>query len=140
MIKDPVVRAELEAEWKTVRALTNWHRVHMMMGGAVNVSPPEEFYNLPLVLAYSALDHALAQFIAEGVFGCKTSKGKPCYNLGDKIKAAKTGLSWKDFTTVEEGQGVRNDLAHRTKLAGKKNCLRYIDAIEIEFRSWGLLP
>ena len=42
-------------------------------GGAVQMSPSEEFYNLPLVLAYGVLGEALAQMAHEGMFSLPTT-------------------------------------------------------------------
>jgi hypothetical protein len=145
VIKDRTVKAELQQQWATVRALSQWSRGSVVGGGFgavfINETPPESFYNLPLVLAYSALDHALTQFIVEGVFPCTNRKGHPCFNLGEKMKAAKNapGLSWIDFDSVEKGRVARNDLAHRAKLASKNECRAFIEAVEVEFRHWGLI-
>jgi hypothetical protein len=71
MIKDVNVKAEIAEEWIALNTLVNWSRGWMAGGTFVNETPPESFFNLPLVLAYSTLDHALAQFIIEEHFVCK---------------------------------------------------------------------
>jgi hypothetical protein len=143
MISDPTEKAEIEQEWSTVRTLTNWSRTYPVpgLGGNINETLPDSFYNLPLVLAYSVLDHVLTQFIIEGVFRCVNRKGTPCFNLGDKMKAAKRAptVPWVNFSRVEKGREARNGIAHQAKLLSKNDCLLYIRAIEAELRNWAII-
>jgi hypothetical protein len=142
MIHDPTVKGEIEKEWTTIAYLTNYNRSYVVgsAGGAayINETPPETFYNLPLVLAYAALDDVLAQFIVEGVFRCLKKNGN-CFNLGDKMDSAKEAISWVNFDLVKEGREARNDLAHESKLVEKHRCLKYIQAVEDELKKWGVI-
>jgi hypothetical protein len=138
VVKDPNVRAEIEREWRSIRAMVNWNRSGSLPGGGyINETPPEEFYNLPFVLAYSVLDDVLAQMIVEHIFKCAKKNGY-CFNLGDKMLSSKRGLSWKDYATVDAGRKRRNDVAHNGILHSKEVCVKYINAVEDELRNWGL--
>jgi hypothetical protein len=90
------------------------------------------------VLAYCTLDYVLGQFILEGIFTC-TKKNNNCFMLSDKMKSAKSAISWVDYNLVDRGREVRNDLAHKSKVASKVDCIKYIDAVEAELRSWKLI-
>jgi len=70
-----------------------------------------------------------------------TAKDTLASTSGEKMQAAKNapGLSWIDFDSVEKGRVARNDLAHRAKLASKNECRAFIEAVEVEFRNWGLI-
>jgi hypothetical protein len=136
MIKDPNVRAEIDHEWTTVRVLTSLNRTRIIPSLIADETPPDEFYNLPLVLAYCALDDALKQLCIEGVFSCTKN------NLSARMQASlnSTTLKWKNYDLVDEGRRARNKLAHEAVLHSKYICFRFINAIEDEFRNWALLP
>ena len=143
MISNLTARAEIEQEWATVCTLTNWSRTYAVpgLGGNINETPPDSFYNLPLVLAYSVLDHILSQFIIEGTLRCVKRNGTPCFQLGDKMRAAKRepAIPWINFSRVEKGRDARNGIAHQAKLLRKNDCLLYIHAIEAELRNWSII-
>jgi hypothetical protein len=136
MIADPAVKAELSQEWSVVEGLRNWSHGYLIPGGGyVNETPPIEFYNLPLVLAYCALDDFLIQCTKENFFPA------PARNqLGARMHASISAISWVDSKLVDQGRTARNDLAHKAKIVTKADCLKYIDAIGSEFRSWGIIP
>jgi hypothetical protein len=142
MIKDQNVRAEIKQEWKTVRALTGWSSGGAVSGGCGGVfiveTPPEQFYNLPLVLAYSVLDDVLGQMIFEHIFNC-TTKNMNCHKLGDKMQSSNGKIMWKDYATVNDGRNRRNDVAHNGVLHSEQICRKYINAVEDELKNWGLL-
>ena len=137
MIKDAGERAKIQQEWSVIIAQTKWTRGSVVPGGVyINETPPESFYNLPLVLAYATLDHALGQFLVEGLFPCKN---RTCFNLGDKLESAKTAISWLNFAIVKDGQHARIGVAHRNAMATKADCLKYIAAVGAELTGWGVL-
>jgi hypothetical protein len=144
VINDRGERAKIQQEWAVIIAQTKLTRGGILPGGVyVNETPPENFYNLPLVLAYATLDHVLGQFLDQGLFPCtspqKARKQQTCRNLGDKLESAKTAISWVNFAVVKEGQVARNGLAHKNVMATKADCLKYIAAVGAELTGWGVL-
>lgn len=139
MIRDPVVKAEIDKAWTTVAFLISYNRSYVV-GSTVmlNEIPPETFYNLPLVLAYATMDDTLGQLIIEDTIKCVKKKGK-CFNLGDKMESAKNAIAWINFELVNEGRIARNGLAHESKLVEKYRCIKYIHAVENELRNWGVI-
>ena len=110
-----------------------------MAGGVyINETPPEEFFNLPLVLAYALLDEVLAELIGQGVFVC-SPRGKAPALLGAKMSASKGALPWIDYAAVEAGKEARNELAHQGKLLPRQECFRLIDLIGAELVAWSVL-
>jgi hypothetical protein len=141
MIRDAFEKAEIQKEWASVAALINWNRSFAV--GAppvfVNVTPPDTFYNLPLLLAYSTLDHVLVQLIIEGQFVCQNKKGKDCQWLGERMLAAKNAIPWIDYNLVDEGREARNAVAHEAKLSDAKDCIKYISAVQAELKNWNII-
>jgi hypothetical protein len=141
MIKDQNIRAEIKQGWDAVRALTGWSSGGVASGGCGGVlivqTPPEQFYNLPLVLAYSVLDDVLGQMIIENIFKCAKKNGY-CYNLGDKMQSSKGNIMWKDYATVNDGRNRRNEVAHKGVLHSEQICRQYINAVEDELKNWRL--
>jgi hypothetical protein len=143
MIQDAAVKVGIQQEWAVVIAQTKWSRSGILPGGiSIQETPPEAFYNLPLVLAYSTLDHVLGQLLDERIFVCKSPawKTRPnCYNLGDKLISAENAIPWIDFSLVKLGQDARNNVAHKNQMSDKATCLKYINAVGAELKGWGLL-
>ena len=147
MINDAAVKAGIARDFAVARKLRNeWNIVRMIPGGgAVQVSPSEEFYNLPLVLAYGVLGSALAQMAQEGMFPWPTNaQGDRISNpsIGHYIVASRRcgQPAWVDFSTVAvAGLDARNKVAHEGVLHAKALCVGYIDAVEAELRAWKLL-
>lgn len=138
MIQDQAVLSDIHQQWAVVREFCSpSHRSYAVAAGAgvayINETPPESFYNLPLLLAYSVLDQVLDQLILERVFACKDRR------LGVKMSASKGSLAWKDFATVDVGRERRNEVAHKAALFDRAICLKFIDAIEAELRGWGIV-
>lgn len=133
MIRDSTIRQELSEDWAVVRKLCRSAPSYQISGGAyVNTTYPDEYYNLPLVLAYAVMEGCLNQMRDEGLFSCKDWK------LGAKMEAARH-LPWCDYKLIEAGRNARNDLAHRGLLVNKAECLRYVEAIEAELKTWSVL-
>lgn len=137
MIKDEKSQVEIRESWAGVLRLKEHDRFcPMIPGGGIIVASslmPEGFWNLPFLLAYSVLDDVLTILHAQGFFECKS------WMLGPKMEASKDSLPWKDYELVEAGKNARNELAHRAVILSKKDCFRYIDAIEVELTSWGII-
>jgi len=112
------------------------HRQWLIPGdGVINETPPEDFYNLPFLLAYAVLDQVLDELMDQGVFQCVQKRPF----LGDKMVVSRNRLPWLDYDLVDLGRKARNDLAHEAKLLGKSQCFAFIDAIEAELKAWGIL-
>jgi hypothetical protein len=91
MIRDASVRASINEQWTSIAYLVNYSRSSIIGGpGPVNETPPDEFYNLALVLAYCALDEFPTQLISERRLMCRGRM------LGARMEAAKTQLKWVD--------------------------------------------
>lgn len=135
MINDPQVRAEITQQWAVVRRFcVGSHRQYLVGGVFVNETPPEEFYNLPLILAFAVLDQVLTELINQG----EIPKPQRAL-LGARVLASSTVLQWINYALVDEGKTVRNKLAHEARLIGKLECLAFIEAIEVELKSWSIL-
>jgi hypothetical protein len=104
-------------------------------GGVINETPPESFYNLPLLLAYAVLDQVLEELIDQGTIPWKGGRRL----LGAKIAASRNVLLWKDYLLIDKGKAARNDLAHEARLLNRTECFRFIDAVESELRAWNVV-
>ncbi len=135
MIQDAAVRQSIVEQWATILRLCDpSHRQVQIPGGSFfNELRPGESYNVPLLLAYGALDQVLGQLIAEGRFISKARM------LGARMEASRDVLPWRDYSLVDEGKNRRNDLAHKGKLLSEADCLRYIKAIGAELKAWGVV-
>lgn len=138
MIRDTQVRCEIEQEWNAVRKLcADSHRLAMLpVGAIINETPPESFYNLPLVLAFAVLERVLTQLGDERAIPEAPGRRPP---LGARMGESKEALRWQDYALVERGRNKRNDLAHKATLVQRADCFKFIDAIEVELRAWGVL-
>ncbi|MDX8527107.1 hypothetical protein RFM68_21645 [Mesorhizobium sp. MSK_1335] len=142
MITDPLVRAEIAQEWTVVESLKNWSRSAALPGLMVQIDPPVEFFNLPLVLAYCALDNFLLQCIHEAFFPMPSTPGrkKPKrFQLAERMSASRSALNWIDYDLVTNGRSARNDLAHRAIVASAADCFKFINAVGAELRGWGII-
>jgi len=134
MIHNRQTKSEIAQDWSVVRKLCNTAKTRYLPGfGVIVNTPPEEIYNLPLVLAYAVLDRVLNVLRDQGEFSCKSWK------LGAKMDASQNKLPWKDYCLVDKGRDARNELAHDAKLLSKADCLHFIDAIESELRAWSIV-
>ncbi|MBZ9709821.1 hypothetical protein LB543_24225 [Mesorhizobium sp. ESP7-2] len=138
MITDPIALGEVQHEWSSVVTLANWSRSYATLGGFINETPPEGYYNLPLIVAFCALDDFLLQCVEESIFNMPSGVKKR-FQLGDRMDASRSKLVWQDFDTVDAGRKARNDLAHRAVVCSKEKCFEYINAIGKEFYHWGII-
>jgi hypothetical protein len=137
MITDPSVLASIRQQWTVVtRFCSGSHRQSQIPGGPfINETPPESFFNLPLLLAYAVLDQVLDELVAQGSVPKPT--GRPL--LGAKMAASRGAIAWQDYVCVECGKDKRNDIAHEGRLLDRETCLRFIQAIEVELNAWHIL-
>ena len=143
MISDEKQKAVIQTQWNAILKLEKGLRAQkMLVGGAVfkeRGSPPES-YNLILVLSYSLLDEALSILIEEKEFSCPKPKYKHAtIQLGTKMKAARTQISWINYPLVYAGKTARNRLAHSGTLVEKDDCIKYAYAIKSELMGWQIL-
>jgi len=99
----------------------------------INETPPDNYYNLPLVLAFAVLDEALGEHIQQGTFKCGDRR-PPL--LGAKMSASRNAIPWQDYSLVELGKTARNKLTHEAQFIPKADCFKFIDAIERELKAW----
>jgi hypothetical protein len=135
MIRDPATKSEIARDWAGVRKLvSSVHQSYMIPGaGFINVGRPEDSFNLPFLLAYAVLDQVLNEFIDQGEFSCKSRR------LGEKMLASRSFLPWQDYSRVDAGREARNRLAHEAVLLPRANCVEFVEAVELELISWGLV-
>ena len=139
MIADDKAKADIAERWETVRTFREMqNRTYISSIGGVTItesSLPDEFYNLPLVLAYTVFETALDALGRQGEFAWQSKM-----RLGPMMKAAKEGnICWENYVLVNKGRKRRNHLAHRAELIPKDDCFEYIGAIEAELRVWGFI-
>jgi hypothetical protein len=90
-------------------------------------------YNLPFLHACGVLNDALEQLAKEQSFTYKER------NLGPLIDASVGILPWNDLPLIKEAKDQRDGPAHRGVIVQRDDCLRYIDAIEVELVQWGIV-
>ncbi|MGH8527018.1 MAG: hypothetical protein ACREXY_23280 [Gammaproteobacteria bacterium] len=124
-----------QASWEAVRLAQS--RVEINLNSAA-LQTSHEFknfaYNLVLVFAYAVLEDVVRQLQHEGAIPSQRQRFK------DLLADSQSVLSWRDFTSVDEGRQRRNDIAHRRFFIERADCWRYIDKIEDELIAWGVVP
>ena len=124
-------------QWDVVqRFCSSSHRTWVGPAGAISETPPESFFNLPVVLAFSLLDEVLDSLMAQGAFPPPRGH-RPM--LGPKMAASRAHLPWQDYIRVERGKDQRNALAHQGVLISNADCLAIVDAIGVELVAWGAI-
>jgi hypothetical protein len=138
MITDPAALSFIRQQWTTVtRFRAGSHRQSMIPGGpCINETPPESFFNLPMILAFAVLDQVLDEFIDQGLVPRPPGR-RPL--LGTKMEVSRSAIHWHDYPRVERGKNERNGVAHEGRILDRKSCLDFIDAIESELRAWQIL-
>lgn len=92
-------------QWAVIqRFCSGSHRQWMARGGLIQETPPDEFYNLPVVLAYSLLDEVLTGLETHGKYSAP-----PRAMLKAKMHASRSSLNWQDFNAVDRAREQRND-------------------------------
>ena len=124
-------------QWSVIeRQCQSSHRQWVSSGGvAIDETPPDDYFNLPLVLAFSLLDEVLGSLANQGVFALP----RPNCMLGTKMTCSRSAISWRDYAALSSGKDARNALAHEGKMLPRAQCLTTIKAIGVELTSWGAL-
>jgi hypothetical protein len=138
VIKDPTVLHNLTNSWQDVRNKQNFIKRHLAgsMFGIGSLPPihlADPLYNLLLIYAYAVLNDILSQLRDEDNFRCSSSL------LGRLMEASKSKIVWVNYNLVNSGRRRRNDIAHRSITVPRGECWEYIDAIEVELSSWGII-
>jgi len=136
MIENKESLEDIRESWNGVQKLKAFeNRCALTSGGVVSLGHaiPDGFWNLPFFLAYSILDDVLYALTEQGFFLCKSRQ------LGARMESSKGIIPWVNFELILAGKESRNDLAHRAVVLSKKECFKYILAIEAELKSWGIL-
>jgi hypothetical protein len=138
MIEDAVALREIQIQWTGVLALREKIQRHLFsssgIGGGYPAFAADCAHNLPFLHACSVFNEALLQARNEGLFVCQS------FFLGGLVKAAEHHLKWVNYEAVVEMVDKRNQLAHHGALLPRRDCWRYLSAIESELRGWSILP
>ncbi len=59
--------------------------------------------------------------------------------LGTLVQNSEHALPWRNYALIVKIVEDRNALAHRAKIIRRRNCWRYIGAIEKELVQWGIV-
>jgi len=59
--------------------------------------------------------------------------------LGAKMEASRKVLRWDDYDEIFRGKEARNALAHESILINKDDCLKFVEAIKLQFVAWDLI-
>ncbi len=136
MITDQAVLQELQAAWLGVRSLRDKVQRAILgsfaQGASAAILAADIAHNLPFLHACSVLNDVLQELSKEGRITCKS------IFLGELMKAGK-GLPWKNRALIEQAVSRRNEVAHHAEIVPRGECWKYIDAIEAELISWGLV-
>ena len=90
-------------------------------------------WNLMLVFAYGVFQQILKYLRDDGVFDSKSS------NLGPLIQNSKVALNWQNYNYIWEGKEKRDKIAHEADYIKRKECWDYIEAIDIELKTWRVI-
>jgi hypothetical protein len=137
MIVDATILAEMRTQWSAVQALAEPERGVVPLVGLMYVLPDKDarYYNLPLLLAFAALEQVLDELIAQGT----VPRPKGRQTLQSKMAAANGPLQWLDYSHLDGGRVRRNALAHEAVLVGASDCRSLIAAIGAQLLAWGVL-
>ena len=135
MIQNKTILEAIRKDWEYARSRRDFIMRQRLtgIGGVVPIRLMDFANNLALVFAYGVLQDVLAKLQDEGRFVEKRS------TLGPLMAASEHKLSWVDFALVDAGRDERNKVAHEQKVLPRGDCWKYMDAIEQEFASWGIL-
>lgn len=138
MIKDQAKVLDYQKDWNGVRDLQN--RIQALLnagltgiGGLVPHGLRDISHNLVLLFGFSVLEDVLKQLRDEGQFMEKSNM------VGKLMYASRNFISWSDYKLVHDAREKRNNIAHDQKIISRGDCWKYIDAIETELVSWGII-
>ena len=137
MILDREVLEELRKSWNGVRIFRERIQAATLgsfaQGGSFVIFIADAAHNLPFFHACSVLNNVLLQLEDEGYFKCNS------IFLGALLERSENALPWKDFNLIKEGVDKRNNVAHKGEVIPRRECWKYIDAIESELVSWKIV-
>jgi hypothetical protein len=136
LVKNARELARIQKLWSAVRRLADERsQVHALPDGDIEVGRPmpDAYFNLPVVLAVSALEETLEAARNENAFRCHGAR------LGMLMEASKARIPWRNFDAVDRIREKRNDIAHEGILYSRSDCLQMIAHIEAELSGWGVL-
>jgi len=90
-------------------------------------------FNLPLLLAFQALQVALLASRDAGHFACGSDYPGPL------MDAAKDVLPWIDWQALRDGLRRRNRVAHDGELCAADRCIRDVGQVEAQLAAWGII-
>jgi hypothetical protein len=138
MIKNQEKLLAYQKDWNGVRGLQN--RIQALLnapltgiGGFVPHGLRDISHNIVLLFGFSVLEDVLKQLRDEDQFNEKSNM------VGKLMFASRDFISWSDFELINEAREKRNDIAHDQKIIYRDDCWKYIDAIETELVSWGII-
>ena len=136
MIADTQVLGDVRQSWAGVRELRQTVDIavpHGVLAFPVLIFIADVPYNLPFLHACGVLNDTLEQLAIEQSFAYK---GR---NFGPLIDASVGILPWNDLPLICVAKDRRDGLAHRGVIVQRDDCLRYIDAIEVELVHWRIV-
>ncbi len=90
-------------------------------------------YSLIVLFAFSVLEDVLKELRSEGKFSSSST------NLKILMRSSRAYLSWNDFGAADSARIRRNEIAHDQKLVSPTECKSFLDIIEDELVTWGVL-
>lgn len=137
MIQDQSVLQNVRAEWAFVRRAQNMmalgHNASIVGGFPTTEDFKNASYSLCLLFAFSVLERVLIQLRDEGMFNCTSGQ------VGTLMAASRSNLAWVNFALVDEAREARNKVAHHYRWPERRDCWRYLDAIEAELKAWQII-
>jgi hypothetical protein len=143
MIADRKALQHIRNSWETVRILEARINTTLKAGLFSLVPMATNFQEVPesllLLFATFVLEDTLQQFYDQGVFGQKKPEGPKRLGLKRLMEASKDALCWQNFGKIKEIKNRRDGVAHHHKLLRSGQCTQYLNAIEKELLTWGVL-
>jgi hypothetical protein len=138
MIQDPIIKNEIIEEWDGVRSFQSSLQAHLWASGGISsVGATHQLrnisHNLTILFAFSVFERALKQLRDENVFQERNN------GLKKLMDSSKNQLPWQDFDLIDKARDDRNMIAHQKKILERGDCWKYIDGIENELVSWGII-
>ena len=135
-IPNPELKKSIGDRWEAVGRIRQRMSIHVQ--GAMISSMPQPglahaLYNLPFLLACDALHRTLAA--ARDQLKFKSDGG----SLDHLFRAAENEIRWIDRAAIGGAIGRRHRVAHEGALFDAEVCLKDIEHVERQLRSWGVL-
>jgi hypothetical protein len=138
MIRDGITLTEVQKGWAGVELLRerlqrSAFASQGVIGGSFPFALANAAHNLPFIHAFAVLNDVFEQLASEGHFSCKR------HFLGALLKSSEKALPWCDFTLINAGAKLRNDVAHHGHLLERGDCWKYVDAVKAELSAWRIV-